>query len=240
MSNAENQATHVSDPSIAFRAKLPTLSQPYIQYVRVCACFPLSDSALCKLIEQSDKTIARETRFSSAQGPAWIRVAIDRIRKGSENCEPMHGRLQIDCKPESLFRPSRADEMPLNSIEEVQQFLEMFAEQNVSVNCCEAIFDIPQDKLPPRGFVELMLELSPSVGNAKMNLTGATFDIQGQSPFDELKWKWKPKRGKNETDHLEVVITASPATINEIGGYPEVVASILFNGVRKLVIEQEE
>jgi hypothetical protein len=127
-------------------------------------------------------------------------------------------------------------ETPRNTPTEVGELLEMFAEEDTTVNCCECRFEIPQDGYPADGFVKLMLGFSVGVDQGRMSLTGATFSVEGCPPYDEIRWKQKHKNDNGETDRIEVVISAFPE-IEKIGGHLEEVAGLLSDGVRRLIIE---
>jgi hypothetical protein len=199
----------------------------------------LGATPLSKLIEGLDKEAVaeRETKFESKKGSAWIRVRASRERVPGETGLP-RGRILVDCALESSFPPSRAAKRPPHTAEEVDEFLQMLSQESVSLACCEGFFQIPEERIPKRGFVGLMLDFSASVGKAEMNLTGATFDIQGHKPYEELRWKRTVTSGKNGEDRVEVEVrlTASPDA-DAVGGCLEQVAGTLSAGIEELVIE---
>lgn len=235
MSNAEQPTGDVIERALS----LPTFRQPYLKTLRICACFPLGENPLSELMEQhKDKVESRETSFDSEQGTAWLKVRFGR-RRDSEERVQAQGRVLVDCAIASFLSPSQASRSPPNSVGEVQKILELCREQKASVACCEGLFVIPQDKLPKRGFVGLMLDISASVGDAEMNLMGATFEIKGRAPYDALRWRQRPITSEDpaERQEVEVTIEAYPDDIDGIGGCLEKVADILSTGIQELVIE---
>ena len=146
------------------------------------------------------------------------------------------GRFQIDCALESRLPSSRMDDEPPNSLEEVKEFLELTLKQEVKVTCCNGRFFIPKTELPIQGFVRLLLEVSAGVGKAKMNLTGASFDIDGRLPYEEVRWKLRPHKNKDEADEVDLTISAFPGQGGRLGSQLEKTAILLSQGVQELVI----
>lgn len=222
----------------ALQSKPPTFRQPYLSSFMVCSCFKLSKSSLSKHIRTLEARIdERETRFESTKGPAWIRLRIGQLsRDGSET--KAEGRFQIDCTLESGFAPSRASTVPPNSWEEVRQHLELALKQKADTTCCRGRFHIPVPDLPVNGFARLLLELSASAGKATMNLTGASFDVQGCGSIDDLRWKLTPRVDKDDEDELDLTIIAYPRPDSFVAE-PEKIAQMLSRGVQTLMIKAE-
>jgi hypothetical protein len=214
----------------------PSLRQPYLRSVRICTCFCLDDAALPTGTDNR-KPETLETKFVSEKGNAWIRVQSS-PRHDSPKAEAKEWRLAIECAIESMFPPSQANLTPPNTIEEVQKLLVRYSQQKARVACCEGWFLIQHDKLPKRGFIDLMVDISASAGKAELNLTGASFDIQGCVPFDEVRWRRRIIKGKNHKEHseIEVALLASP-DIDGIGGCVEDVADILSSGIHDIVMK---
>jgi hypothetical protein len=221
-------------PRIAMQPEFPTFAQAHLQSFLVCSCFELTDNALSKLVKQLDSPDERETRFDSGNGPAWIRVRIGpRRQDGPEAVAP--GRFQVDCALESTFSPSRADEDPRNSPEQVQEYLRLVLRQKAGISyCCEGRFLVPKAELPMRGFVGLLHGASASVGNTKMNLIGATLDVQGCPPFGEVRWRRKRGTGGGKSEQLDITISAFPDESSSVGRLDKV-AEMLSSGLKKLV-----
>jgi hypothetical protein len=216
---------------------LPTFQQPHLKWLRVCSCFPLDDGPLSKRIEQQEGTKKLETRFASKVGAAWVRLQTFR-KQASEDTKSLEGRFLIECQLESWFPPSQANRIPPNTTEEVGEYLQLCFQQKAEATCCEGLFLIPQDKIPKRGFVGLMLEISAGVGKAEMNLTGATFDIQGRAPYGELRWRRRTvsHAGKVDQEAVEVTIAAEPGA-EESSSCLEDVSIMLSRGIQEFVIE---
>jgi hypothetical protein len=225
---------------IAAQLKPPTFKQPYLQSLLLCSCFRLSDNALSKLIKplDEDDTAERETKFDSSRGPAWIRIRVGRRVEGDSKTD-VFGRYQVDCSLESRFSSSKAQQQPPNNWDEVRQYLELALKQEVDVICCQGRFFIPKTELPIEGFTRLLLGVSAGVGKAKLNLTGASFEVQGHQPIDEVRWKLRPHKGKGDVDELDLSVSAFPKP-KRFRGDLEKVAQILFNGVQELVITTGE
>ena len=225
-------------PTGEFQSNFPTFQQLYLQSFRFCACFPLDDTALSRLAVPGKK-MSRETRFTSHCGPAWIRAYVAR-KKERDGSEKPKALLQVDCALESVFRPSRTNLKPQNTPEEVQEYLKLFSQQKTAIaTCCEGVFSVPRDKLPQHGVVRLMFDISVTVGKATMNMTGASFDIQGCPPFEEVRWRQKVMPGKDGGEqNVEITLLASPDV--RIAGNPQKVAAILSEGMQEVVMEMGE
>jgi hypothetical protein len=217
----------------------PTFEQQHLQSFRICACFSLADTPLSKQIAvPAYKPTWRETRFESrAKGAARIRVRAGHKKRPSDPNQP-EGYMELECAIESLFPPSRRNEGLSSNAEEVKELWGLFVPQKTAWICCEGLFYIPQDKIPGRGIVGLMLDLSASVGKASVNLTGAAFDVQGREPYETVRWKRRatPEKEPPDRPELEVVITACPAG-DGIIGVPEEVATVLSAGIEELILE---
>ena len=218
---------------------LPTFQQSYLKWFRVCSCFPLDGSPLSEQIAKQKTITKLETRFESNAGPTWIRLRTSQ-KHDSEDAKSLKGSFLVECQLESWFPPSQTKRTPPNTTEEVCEYLRLCLQQKVAFTCCEGLFLIPQNKIPKRGFVGLMLEISAGVGKAEMNLTGATFDIQGRAPYEQLNWRRRTISGKGKTEQreIEVTIAAEPST-DESCNCLEDAAIMLSKGVQEFVVESE-
>jgi hypothetical protein len=80
-----------------------------------------------------------------------------------------------------------------------------------------------------------LLDVSAGVGKARMNLIGASFDVQGYQPIEEVRWKLRAHKCEDDVDELDLTISAFP-DLNRFGGELEKVAQMLSEGVRELVV----
>jgi hypothetical protein len=133
-----------------------------------------------------------------------------------------------------MFSPSRAKKVPPNSPEEIQKFLKMFAEEKSGTLCCQGRFLVPREGLPRRGMVDAMLTISPAIGDAQMAVTGVSFDIENNPPYQRLRWKLKSE--KKSAVELEVDIETIE-TFEEGGSLLENMSNVLWSGVQQLVLE---
>jgi len=218
----------------------PTFQQPYLKWFRICSCFSLDDSPLSKRVKHQAKTAKKpETRFVSKAGAAWIRLRMfQKQSTEDEESGSLEGGFLIECQLESWFPSSKSAASPPNTVEEVSEYLKLFFQQKATSTCCEGLFSIPQGKIPKRGFVGLMLALSAGVGKAEMDLTGATFSIQGRAPYKELRWRRRTIPGKKKTDGQVVDVTLAAELDTEEGcGCLEDVAVTLSNGIQEFVVD---
>ena len=238
-SSERNRKLH--EDAVCVQTVFPTFRQPYLQSFRLCACFPLDQTELSTRISQlsGKKGSTWETKFESTKGPARIKVRIGLRRDLETVADKTEGYLQFHCVLESSINPQTLIANPPNSTEEeVGALLKLFAQHKAEVTCSEGIFCIPRETMPKKGFISLMLDISANIGNAEMNLTGASFDIQKCAPYEQLRWKQRVISGDGDTERheIEVAIMGSPETPG-IFGLPEQVANILSDGIQKLVIE---
>ena len=212
----------------------PTFTQPYLRSFLMCGCFKLGDTAASQLVkEQSDEPKRVDIRFRSEKGPVWIRIRYGLYTPpGQEN---PRGRYQIECRSEA--QPSGLSGTRATA-KAARKLLAALLHPRGDAACCDGIFTIPEKKIPPNGFVGLLLGASARAGKATMNLTGATFQVKGYSPCEKISWNRKVLSGR-QSSQIEVTIRAYP-TASEIAQGPENVASILWDGIKRLVIDTGE
>jgi hypothetical protein len=108
--------------------------------------------------------------------------------------------------------------------------------QKGHTSCCEGRFFVPKAELPVEGTLRLLLDLSVGVGKAKLNLTGATFDVQGHPAIYEVEWKLRKRGIESGIDDLDLTVSAFP-DLGHFGSDLEKIAQMLADGVQELVVE---
>jgi hypothetical protein len=220
----------------------PTFKQPYLQSFRLCACFSLGDGALSDRIRErkGNGALLLEAAYETARGSARMRVKAGH-RTEIEPSGDEEGYLQFQCSLDSALRRP----LPIkrsSTKEDIKGLLTLFAQQkSLRMNCAEGIFYVPHDELPERGFIRLLFDLAMEVGDATVNMSGATLDIQRCDPYEQLQWKERPSQGtaNGPKKEVELVIFASP-TETMLLGSPEKLADLLSNGVQKLALQRSK